>query len=1274
MSMLQCCSVLLGRSKFFPKKNVQFAILLLALPVYQSMVFAQQVDSVKLQMESKYLYSDHPLPETFYHSLEVTLIDNNGDIVPEGTPFAFSVHDGFATGNSLFEADIFNETYGGGTFFFRTTGDVTIIKYRPTARPWPFNHFESTYPDSSESALWQLHDERNELDEYRGQTLFKSVDFTNPDDESTVFEDEDSPLTSDSERPILVTLNEVTVTARGRHGDRYIFSADGFKPYQTEMKITARDSRSRPIPEGAPVTIALQFGHIRDINLAEADTSSTNGEFSNSAGINFYRAGGGEFVVPGGANGIIETTYEAPKMTPPPFTAWYNTLNDVLFDDLSRQKALEFYSSVEFTASDNLERDGFAIVESVGGSGFFPAVIDSAESTLPVVVGLDEITYTTTSKQGDKFVFTSASIAEKATLEIEATDMFGRPAPVGTPFVVVVNPAFNQNTAVQWGGYLTGAGVFKYGAAAKNNRGVYIRLQKKGFSRLTYHAQLYDMPRVTPGFELERRRGLELFATPAYFGCGSFGRCQDETLDPIWFTELNSIDHLKIQVSDESTIPTIIGPQTAVASFKPGSLGPFRIFSNIEGKVTDYRGLPVPAGTNINIEVARGGIPGTNRRTVFTGSGGRFTVPYFSPTRSLTHTSSTDELQIRLPFNGNTFGGSTVVLNGPALNRGDFSLGRFLLGFSVTEFISDLNPLKIYGSLKNFTKDVEKLGSNYKNLLDKTYEGTASQQDFQLYQDSFSDMSGSMLELIQNIPGTSLTGPPIQGGRVGDLFKSVSSNGVRKTIVNTAREELIDAPLQQAVTNFFQTEANRALLENTSTSSKNFKNGSYVAQNFGEANFVFNAGNIRITSPLFTLADSTNGYELYGLNIHISDVDTHLVNTGKLETGDVAPVLNSILPDEISDFGQSELPLNSPGIIQITDISKATFEMDAVVVGLAYPDTRLLPEAAFSRSISTRADTLRANTEFRVRFKDSTFTESRKLFNLEIPPPKPVNKSKNLVMRRAYAFSAVDTVDSTIQQIDFNKPPNGIISFGNDERNGAPGVYRWNNDANEWGGISSNSLNDTTLTFEMNTTGIYGLGFGDVTLNEPPSFEFVRDTTVFNHEPVTIALSVFDPDDDNLEFGHSTKSEFVSVKLTTEPLAVTLTPDQQWYGDAAIEVWATDKTDTTFVRFNYQVAKTTDTEENDQFAELPDTYTLHQNYPNPFNPSTTIIYELPEASDVRLVVYNLLGREVATLVDQRQTAGRYTIDFDAGNISSGMYLYRLITETKVLTQKMVLVK
>ncbi len=73
-------------------------------------------------------------------------------------------------------------------------------------------------------------------------------------------------------------------------------------------------------------------------------------------------------------------------------------------------------------------------------------------------------------------------------------------------------------------------------------------------------------------------------------------------------------------------------------------------------------------------------------------------------------------------------------------------------------------------------------------------------------------------------------------------------------------------------------------------------------------------------------------------------------------------------------------------------------------------------------------------------------------------------------------------------------------------------------------------------------------------------------------------------------------------------------------------------------------------------------YALEQNYPNPFNPATTIRYQLPEAGHVTLIVYDLLGREVATLINEIKEAGYYTATFDGSKLSSGIYFMRFVSQ------------
>ncbi|MEE9430622.1 MAG: T9SS type A sorting domain-containing protein, partial [Melioribacteraceae bacterium] len=89
---------------------------------------------------------------------------------------------------------------------------------------------------------------------------------------------------------------------------------------------------------------------------------------------------------------------------------------------------------------------------------------------------------------------------------------------------------------------------------------------------------------------------------------------------------------------------------------------------------------------------------------------------------------------------------------------------------------------------------------------------------------------------------------------------------------------------------------------------------------------------------------------------------------------------------------------------------------------------------------------------------------------------------------------------------------------------------------------------------------------------------------------------------------------------------------------------------------------------------IPTEFKLEQNYPNPFNPSTTIRYSIPSNEFVTLKIYNILGSEVANLVNKKQTSGSYQVNFDASNITSGIYFYKISTSKFNQVKKMLLVK
>jgi len=93
-----------------------------------------------------------------------------------------------------------------------------------------------------------------------------------------------------------------------------------------------------------------------------------------------------------------------------------------------------------------------------------------------------------------------------------------------------------------------------------------------------------------------------------------------------------------------------------------------------------------------------------------------------------------------------------------------------------------------------------------------------------------------------------------------------------------------------------------------------------------------------------------------------------------------------------------------------------------------------------------------------------------------------------------------------------------------------------------------------------------------------------------------------------------------------------------------------------------------------QSFSLPKEYSLLGNYPNPFNPGTTINYQIPEAANVVLKVFDILGREVATLVNERKHAGVYNVQCIMNNVSSGVYFYTLKAGSFSETKKMLLLK
>ena len=159
--------------------------------------------------------------------------------------------------------------------------------------------------------------------------------------------------------------------------------------------------------------------------------------------------------------------------------------------------------------------------------------------------------------------------------------------------------------------------------------------------------------------------------------------------------------------------------------------------------------------------------------------------------------------------------------------------------------------------------------------------------------------------------------------------------------------------------------------------------------------------------------------------------------------------------------------------------------------------------------------------------------------------------------------------------------------------------------------------------------------------------------------------SGFDIERKKIESGNWQKIGFVEGHGTTS------TPQSYSYSDRFLSTG----------KYNYRL-KQIDYNGNYQYYTLgsevtigvPKKFEVSQNFPNPFNPVTKINYELPNDSKVSIKVFDMLGREVATLLDEFKTAGYHTVDFDGSSLSSGMYFYRIKTNEFEAIKKMLLIK
>lgn len=165
--------------------------------------------------------------------------------------------------------------------------------------------------------------------------------------------------------------------------------------------------------------------------------------------------------------------------------------------------------------------------------------------------------------------------------------------------------------------------------------------------------------------------------------------------------------------------------------------------------------------------------------------------------------------------------------------------------------------------------------------------------------------------------------------------------------------------------------------------------------------------------------------------------------------------------------------------------------------------------------------------------------------------------------------------------------------------------------------------------------------------------EQVQSLPAFFQMPIELKISFSDGSDTTLRIDNSSNDQIFTFTFDKIPDSLTFDPNNNIVLKQGVTTKASSVT---------------------AGQEFPLRFTLEQNFPNPFNPTTEIRYQISNASDVTLKVYNVLGQEVATLVSEKKSPGKYTVNFDGSNITSGVYFYRLTAGKFVSTKRMVLIR
>lgn len=1298
---------------------------------------AQTPDSALWESSSKYVFSSAAFPQKTAE-FTITVFDN-GSQVPENTPIALSINYGKVEGPTLFKTEESGNVTGGGVFYFKTDANGKVkVDYIPDYTPRGFRSFQDQYPDSSLSFIWDKHNEQNKLTYYSWSSLVVAVNIPNPADEQSAQLIANIPLKKTSITPVLLGPSYAVINTKSKNNDEYIFTASGVTPEKAELTVTIFDGEENPVPEGTPFGVRLN--HSGDIPSEQVMQEPDN--------ENSFQ----DYFLVTGENGQLEFDFFPPLMIPPPFSEWYK---DSVFETFgyTKEEAWEFYKQRRWEIDEGFNDVGYAAIDQISGvakNQFEPEAlilnsnnldIDQLQSVPPVLIGPDKVFFGTISKENDEYVFASALHTQSAEIFVSAEDSRGRAVPEGTPIALKLRDI--GLVGIQ--GKLSGKGIF-----FRQSKDIYLRLGEGGIAQLNYLApyanispkRLHNIPSFT--FD-ESHRGIELRGFAASFDCGVPCQFPDQVF---WNIHPEDILH----PDDLSKVPVVIGPDYAEITTKPKTIKTGSIVTNIKAQVFDPRGIPVPSNTNVVIVPSKGNVPDAPLALRLTsGDNGEAFGTYKSNTRPIGQSKTQEKISIYTPNNtgdpeGWLLGEGIFFTEGGAVNNATHKYGQYLLGLSITETIQGLNPLKAYSSLKKFKERVDNVGSKYRKLIDNIGTGNLSQADYNAYQQAWGDVQSSFHQLVQDVPGTSITGPG-NSINAGEILRDITVSGTRRALINTTRGQILEAAVKKSMSysidvfaqqRFYQTSKRRAPFINDEPESS------------------FHNIDLAFTSDLYVVLSASGVFELYGAEFEILASDS-LIAQGVLDAGIQAPIFENVLPPDVSLLSLGPKGSISPGVIEITEIDAVNKTVKGTVLFFVSPSISDDFDLVIDQQLGIEPDTLSWFNETQLIFQDSTILETDNYFFGAAITPNPFIEGSSVNIDQSYVIGSF-AADSSIQNITFNKP--AFVEIVDSALAVNHNAYQFDESTSTWNVISGFNKNGDTLTIPVDKTSIVGLGQNSVPINEPPFLASVRDTTLekgatlvsalmasdaendpltltaeadtnavqvsidgttltttldaeftgiatitvkafdgvntsstsfevsvnsVNQAPFITAISdtsvvsgetlirtiiASDPDGDNLSY--SAEADTSAIQLSFENNVLTATPDALFIGETVITVAIMDQELSVSDSFILTVNEVTSIENR---TGLPTSVELQQNYPNPFNPTTTIAYGLPATGKVTLEVFDILGRKVITLIDdENKPAGRYTIQFNASHLASGMYIYRLKTAKNVIARKLTLIK